>query len=146
MKKLTQLLNDYLITPNFGGTALAASIGHQTPADWAGKQIAGISPDSSLKLNFRGAPLWQILNYLGTAAGFIINAKANVEVGDAMDVWSDKPLEKEEALNLVRRVLSEKGYTAIRDGRRVTIIRTQDTKKSYIPLRHVCGTASASAS
>ena len=97
-------------------------------------------------MNFRGAPLWQILNYLGAATGFIINAKPNVEVGVAMDVWSDKPLGREEALNLVKRVLSEKGYTAIRNGRRVTIIRTQDTKKTCIPLRPVCGPSAASAS
>jgi len=141
MKKLTQLMNDYLITPEFGGAAIAASIGRQAPAAWPGSEITGVSPDGSLKLNFRGTPLRQILNYLGTAAGFIINAKPNVEVGTTMDVWSDKPLEKEEALNLVKRVLSEKGYTTVQDGRRVTIIRTQDTKKSYMPLRPVCGPA-----
>jgi hypothetical protein len=62
--------------------------------------VRGRTPDGGLRLNFRGAPLWQILNYLGAATGFIINAKPNVEIGVAMDAWSDKPLEKEEALNL----------------------------------------------
>ena len=55
-----------------------------------------------LRLNFRGAPIELVLNYLSDAAGFII--QLNTPVRGTVDVWSKQPVTQEEAVNLRRCV------------------------------------------
>jgi type II secretory pathway component GspD/PulD (secretin) len=91
-------------------------------------------PDGTkgLRLNFRGAPLEMVLNYLSEAAGFIINLET--EVRGKVDVWSNQPLTKDEALTLLDSVLNKNGYAAIRSGRTLTIISRDEAKKRDIPV------------
>lgn len=89
--------------------------------------------EKGLRLNFRGAPLDMVLNYLSEAAGFIIILET--EIRGRLDVWSNQPLDKEEAVELLNKVLNKNGYAAIRDGRTLTIVSRDDAKKRDIPVR-----------
>jgi type II secretory pathway component GspD/PulD (secretin) len=91
-------------------------------------------PAASLRLNFRNAPLRNVLNYLSDAADLRIEVESNVEVERTIDLWNDKPLNKEDALLLLKQVLNEKGYLAIHKRGVLAIIRGQDAKKHCIPL------------
>lgn len=94
---------------------------------------APANPDKPLRLNFRNAPLDMVLDYLSEAAGFIIVLEA--EVRGKLDVWSNQPLSKEEAVELLNKVLAKNGYAAIRDGRTLTIMSRDEAKKRDIPVR-----------
>ena len=54
--------------------------------------------DRNLRLNFRGVSLDMVLNYLSEAAGFIIILET--EPKGKVDVWSNQPLNQEEAIDL----------------------------------------------
>jgi general secretion pathway protein D len=88
---------------------------------------------NELWLNFRGVPLDMVLNYLSQAAGFII--VMDTEVSGRVDVWSDRPVTKDEAVNLLNAVLNRNGYAAVRNGQTLTIMTKQDAKTRDIPVR-----------
>jgi len=86
-----------------------------------------------LRLNFRGASLEMVLDYLSEAAGFIINLHASPR--GRVDVWSNTPVTKEEALSLLDSVLRKNGYAAIRNGRTLTIVNRDEAKVYDIPVK-----------
>ena len=130
MKKLKRLLGIYV--PDRGPARTPAHL--RINAARETNDIADGGADHGLQLDFRAAPLERVLIYLSQAAGFITHVKPNVEVNERVDVWSSRPLNREEALGLLQRALREKGCTAIQDGRRLTIIRSADAKKSCLPI------------
>src|ERR1051325_4223880 len=106
------------------------------PADQTapGTPVAPVGEgDKGLRLNFRGVPLEMVLNYLSDAAGFIIVLETKVE--GKVDVWSNQPLSKEEAVNLLNSILKKNGYAAIRNGRTLTIVKQDEAKTRDIPFR-----------
>ena len=76
--------------------------------------------EPGLRLNFRGASLDLVLNYLSEAAGFII--VLDTKVSGKIDAWSNQPLTKDEAVDLLNSVLNKNGYAAIRHGRTLNIV------------------------
>ena len=74
-----------------------------------------------------------VLNYLSEAAGFIIVLET--EVKGKVDVWSQQPLSKDEAVNLLNSILNKNGYAAIRNGRTLTVVSRDEAKKRDIPVR-----------
>ena len=92
------------------------------------------SAGTNLCLNFRNAPLEAVLSYLRDAADFKIDTEPNVEIDRRIDLWNNEPVNKEQALSLFKRALSEKGFAAIRRGTRVAVLRSQDAKKHWISL------------
>jgi general secretion pathway protein D len=88
--------------------------------------------DPALRLNFRGAPLEMVLNYLSEAAGFIIVPET--EIKGKVDVWSNQPLTKDEAVEVLNSVLVKNGYAVIRNGRTLTIVSRDEAKKRNIPV------------
>jgi general secretion pathway protein D len=95
-------------------------------------------PDSgtnadALRLNFRNAPLEMVLNYLSDAAGFII--VLDTPVHGNVNVISDHPMTRDEAVDLLNEVLNQNGYAAIRDGRTLTILDKNDAKTRDIPVK-----------
>ena len=90
------------------------------------------SSDQGLVFKFKGVPLETVLNYMSKAAGFIIHPE--VSINGTVDAFSDQPLSKEEALNLVEHILSDNGYAVTRDGRILTIISAVEAKRSQIPV------------
>lgn len=88
-----------------------------------------------LRLNFRNVPLEMVLNYLSDAAGFIIVLDPAVrDVKGKVDVWSNQPLSKDEAVNVLNSVLNKNGYTAIRNDRTLTIVNKDEAKTKAIPV------------
>lgn len=89
--------------------------------------------EPALRLNFRGVPLEMVLDYLSDAAGFII--VLDTEVRGKVDVWANQPLNRDEAVDILNTVLSKNGYTALRNGRTLTIVGRDDARKRDIPVR-----------
>ncbi len=87
---------------------------------------------NGLRLNFRGASLDQVLNYLSEAAGFIIVLDAQPR--GKVDVISSTPVTKDEAVNLLNQALKKNGYAAIRNGRTLTIVPRDEAKIHDIPV------------
>ncbi len=125
--------------------ALAAEAGSgSAPAVAAGSAPGGATPDSvtnhvaefpadkGLQFNFRNASLETVLSYMSQAADFVIHPE--VSLNGRVDVWSDKPLSKEEAIALLERVLSDQGYAVVRDGRLLTIFSATDARHRDIPI------------
>jgi len=86
-----------------------------------------------LRLNFRGVPLETVLNYLSEAAGYVIVLEAQPQ--GKLEVWSEQPLSKEEALDVLNSALLKNGYAAIRRGRTLTIVRRDEAKTRSLPVR-----------
>ena len=96
-------------------------------------QVANADSTNVLRLNFRGAPLDSVLDYLSDAAGFII--VLDTTVSGHVDLWSDRPVTRDEAVDLLNSVLNKNGYAAIRDGRKLTIMSKNDAKTRNIPVK-----------
>lgn len=88
--------------------------------------------EPGLRMNFRGASLDLVLNYLSEAAGFVI--VLDTKVTGKIDAWSNTPLSKDEAVDLLNSVLNRNGYAAIRHGRTLTIVNKDDAKTRDIPV------------
>jgi len=88
--------------------------------------------DRGLRFNFRGVPLETVLNYLSDAAGFIIIPEADLK--GKVDIISTQPLNKQEAVDLLNTIVSKNGLAALRNGRTLTIITTDEAKKRDIPV------------
>jgi type II secretory pathway component GspD/PulD (secretin) len=99
------------------------------------RPAATVPPDSEkgLRMNFRGVALDMVLNYLSDAAGFIIVLETKVE--GKVDAWSNQPLTKDEAVDLLNTILNKNGYAAIRNGRVLTIVDRKDAKMRNIPVK-----------
>jgi hypothetical protein len=93
---------------------------------------SGTNGPADLILNFRGAPLDEVLNYLSDAAGFII--ELDTRVGGSVDVYSAHPVSKEEAVQLLNSVLNKNGYAAVRSGRVLRIMSKDKAITSEIPV------------
>ncbi len=89
--------------------------------------------DKGMKLNFRGVPLEMILNYFSEAAGFIIVPKVS-DIRGRVDVWSEDPLTKDEAVSVLNNVLSRNGYAAYRTGRTLNIVNKDEASRQNLPV------------
>ena len=81
----------------------------------------------TIKLNFQNAELSAVLNYLSSAAGFIITQE--VPVSGTVNVVSQQPMTPDEAVDLLNTILDSKGYVAIRNGRILKIIARDDRRR-----------------
>jgi type II secretory pathway component GspD/PulD (secretin) len=88
--------------------------------------------DDELRLNFRGAPLEMVLDYLSKAAGFTIVLETDVK--GKVDVWNNRPLTRDEAVAVLDSALNRNGYAAVRNGRTLTIMSRDEAKKRNIPV------------
>src|SRR5690348_12119214 len=79
-----------------------------------------------LLLNFHGASLNLVLDYLSDAAGFVINKQT--EIRGSVEVWSKQPVTKAEAIELLSSVLKQNGYALTRNGRILTIVGSDNVK------------------
>lgn len=89
--------------------------------------------DKGMRLNFRGVPLEQVLDYFGEAAGFIIVPK--VDIRGRVDVWSSDPLTKDEAVALLNTVLARNGYAAFRTGRTLNVVNKDELSRLPLPVK-----------
>jgi general secretion pathway protein D len=113
-------------------TTATVSAGSPVP-DAPVVSVANTTDPNALRLHFRGAPLESVLDYLSDAAGFII--VLDTQVHGRVDIWSDQPVSRDEAVDLLNSVLNKNGYAAIRDGRKLTIVDKNDAKTRNIPVK-----------
>lgn len=93
---------------------------------------AAPAPSAGIVLNFQGAPLVEVLNYLSEAADFVIVHEA--PVSGTVNIVSRQPINAEETVDLLNSVLYEKGYTAIRNGRILKIVSRTNAPKRDLPV------------
>ena len=98
-----------------------------------GEQNSAGGSAAGIQMNFRNAPLEQVLEYLSEAAGFIIVLDAPVK--GTVNVISAKPLSQDEAVDFLSSALNKNGLAAIRDGRTLTIIDRTAAKTRDIPVK-----------
>jgi len=98
----------------------------QAPATNAAPAISSEYGADGLRVNFHGAPLNLVLDYLSDAAGFIINKQTDVR--GTVEVWSKQPVTKDEAVELLNSVLKKNGYGMTRSGRILTIVALEGVK------------------
>jgi len=116
-------------------TPEAATIHVPAPAVAAAETNAPVllaNGEPGVRMNFRGVPLEQVLNHLSEAAGFTI--VLDTKVSGKIDAWSNQPLSKDEAVDLLNSVLNKNGYAAIRHGRTLTIVNKDEAKTKDIPV------------
>ena len=101
------------------------------PATAPAKPIE-VTTKGNIVMNFQGASLTDVLNYLSEAAGFIIVQEEPVK--GTINVVSKQGLGPEEAVDLVNAVLIEKGYVAIRNGRILKIVKRDGAQKRDLPV------------
>lgn len=106
-----------------GGSDASA---YKPPAD------ASTNGTDQLYINFRNAPIDEVLNYLSDAAGFII--ELDTHVSGNVDVWSTHPVTRDEAAQLLNSVLNKNGYEVIREGRVLRVMSHSDAIHSAIPV------------
>src|SRR5882724_398731 len=96
------------------------------PTTSATATVAKVAPrpvppgSQGLIMNFHDVPIMQVLNYMSKVAGYIIHT--TTEVSGTVTVWNDQPMTKDEAVDLLEKVLSEKGYGVLADGRTLTVM------------------------
>jgi len=88
-----------------------------------------------IMFNFHGAPLSLVLETMSDAAGFIINNQAESLRG-TVEVWSKKPVTRDEAVDLLDSVLRKNRYAVSRNDRILTIFSMDKAKtSSELPVR-----------
>ena len=118
------------------GKAAAATIAAPTAVPVVAQTNAvALSADTNLvTMNFHGTPLEEVLVQLSETAGFTINIKPGTTVRGKVDLFSGKPMTKEQALDWLDRVLNQNGLGAIRNGTELTIVDKADIKTQNIPV------------
>ncbi|MBN1676047.1 MAG: hypothetical protein JXR37_33695 [Kiritimatiellae bacterium] len=86
-----------------------------------------------LRMNFQGASLSDVLNYLSQAAGFVVIQE--VPVRGTVNIVSHQPLNNDEAVDLLNTVLADKGYVALRNGRILKIVDRKTAHTRSLPVR-----------
>jgi type II secretory pathway component GspD/PulD (secretin) len=89
---------------------------------------------NTLLMNFHAASLDLVLDHLSKAGGFVVNIKPGTSVKGKVDIWSNDPLTRDEALNLLDTVLKQNGLAAIRNGKTLTIVNLDEAKTQNIPV------------
>ncbi|MGD0016565.1 MAG: secretin N-terminal domain-containing protein [Verrucomicrobiia bacterium] len=84
--------------------------------------------------NFRGAPLETVLKYLSDATDFVINISPGTDVKGKVDILSTRPLNKDEAFDLLSAVLNQNKLVIVREGRTLTIVNKDNAATSDIPV------------
>lgn len=118
-------------TSNAQATTRTETTTSPSPAPREQNSAAGSA--AGIQMNFRNAPLEQVLEYLSEAAGFIIVLDAPIK--GTVNVISAKPMSQDEAVDFLSSALNKNGLAAIRDGRTLTIIDRTAAKTRDIPVK-----------
>jgi type II secretory pathway component GspD/PulD (secretin) len=112
--------------------------GQQAPqraADGPPQEQAAAAPSGSgevLRFNFHGAPLETVLRYMGEAAGYVVVLET--PVSGTVDMWSDQPVSREEAVQILNLAMNKNGYSARVQGRTLIVSSKDEAKKQNIPI------------
>jgi general secretion pathway protein D len=95
----------------------------------------GSAPEqvTHIRMNFENAPLNAVFEHLSKTAGFIVIKEA--EIQGTISIIAQQPVTIDEAVMLLNTMLKQRGLTALRNDRVLTIISLTDAKKRYIPVK-----------
>jgi type II secretory pathway component GspD/PulD (secretin) len=119
--------------PNFELDPLRAPAKPASPPPASNPAKIPAAAKGEILLNFQGAQLSDVLNYLSEAAGFVIVQE--VPVTGTVNIVSRQPIGAEEAVDLLNTVLVEKGFVAIRNNRILKIVNRKDALKRDLPVQ-----------
>lgn len=89
-------------------------------------------PAGHFSLEFRGARLGQVLDYLSAQAGYVI---ANpVELAQPLTLVSKQPLTPEAAVEALNGVLFDQGYAAIVRGKTLHVVTLGSARQQNLPV------------
>jgi general secretion pathway protein D len=94
--------------------------------------VTSAGATNQLSLNFRGAPLDLVLDYLSEAAGFVINKQTDVH--GTIDIWSKEPVTRQEAVELLNAALKKNGSAVVRQGRLLTVLAADAAKTADLEV------------
>lgn len=119
-------------TPAAAPTAAQVSAVQSTAAVPTPSPALSGNPDEIL-LNFKNAPLDLVLEHLSEAAGFVIVLEAPAK--GTVNIVSHRPVNRDEAVDLLNSILDKNGLAAIRDGRILTIVDRATAKARNTPVK-----------
>ncbi len=100
---------------------------------------AEASSTNGLVLNFHDVPLTAVLNYLSAKAGLIIVSDVNLQ--GKVTVVSKQPVATNEIVQLLNDQLGKNNYSAVMDGRTLSIMDNERAKTyAHTPVRVANGT------
>ncbi|MGO8679108.1 MAG: secretin N-terminal domain-containing protein [Limisphaerales bacterium] len=111
------------------GEAADAAAASAAAATNSAPKISVEDGSDGIMFNFHGAPLSLVLESMSDAAGFIINNQAE-SLSGKVEIWSKKPVTKDEAVELLDSVLRKNRYAVTRNDRILTIISMDKAKTS----------------
>ncbi|MFM7213367.1 MAG: secretin N-terminal domain-containing protein [Verrucomicrobiota bacterium] len=111
-------------------TTAAAPVAASAPSTPA-PALSG-NPDEIL-LNVKNAPLDLVLEHLSEAAGFVIVLETPAK--GTVSVVSHRPVNRDEAVDLLNSILDKNGLAAIRDGRILTLVDRATAKARNTPVK-----------
>jgi len=124
----TLVLMCAVLAPNLHAEQMLSLSAGQTPPPAESPAPA----EPQLRFNFRGAPLETVLNYMSQAAGYIVVLQTPLR--GTVDMWSDQPVSRAEALQLLNLALDKNGYAVSVQGRNLIVTSKDDAKKRNIPI------------
>ncbi|HEY4249461.1 MAG TPA: secretin N-terminal domain-containing protein [Lacunisphaera sp.] len=127
----TLVLTCAVLAPHLPAAEQVLSLSNgQTPPP--AESPAPTPAEPQLRFNFRGAPLETVLNYMSQAAGYIVVLQTPLR--GTVDMWSDQPVSRAEALQLLNLALDKNGYAVSVQGRNLIVTSKDDAKKRNIPI------------
>jgi general secretion pathway protein D len=103
----------------------------ETSTNVLASAAAGENITNGLCLNFHGAPVSLVLEYL-CEAGFVISQET--EARGPVDVWSNGPVTKDQAVDLLNASLKRQGCAVTRRGRILTVVDLARAKTSDLEI------------
>ncbi len=88
--------------------------------------------DIQLEMNFKDAPLQTVVEYLSEKAGLVILADDGMD--QRLTVISRSPVNVDEAIGLIDSVLKDSGYSAVRQGRTLRIVTSEQARFYAMPV------------
>ena len=101
-----------------------------------------VDSEGKIRFNFRGTPMDQVLTYMSKTAGYIVLPSRSVDLSTKLTAWSDQPVTRDEALALLKQVMSANGYQVIVNDRTLEIVPSLQVKKMGIPVVLLKGSSS----
>ena len=116
----------------------AATVGTNAPGaeDLTTNGLPKVSVENGaegLRFNFRGAPLKLVLEHLVKAAGFIVDNQTS-DLRGTVEIWTQGPVTKDEAIELVGSALRKNGYAFSRHDRILQIRGMDGINQTDLPL------------
>lgn len=105
--------------------AIPATVGHAQ---------AHTNGDDPLVMDFRGATLDTVLEYLSEEAGLVIMNDAQLD--DRLTLYNRQPITLDQAIEMLNTVLLEHGYTAVRRGQLLKVVPIAQARTQSIPVQY----------